>query len=224
MAELAQVEVSEETASSGAAVGGETPESGAHESMAPEVAQLRMARPRARRPVSHVPVSVFGAVPVRCSSWGIKQVTLSGQWEPLSFGDGRVNHQEWPLSELSEENVRARWGDGRYRVMWYESTPGGGRKFMCMGRIVDFASPELAAPPAPAPAASSAPDSLGPLTEALKVLAVIRGAADEKIDGMVKLAQVIGGDQHCYQTPANRLVSGRDYFARDGLHQSYRPV
>lgn len=188
-------EESEETQHDGVGVVTATPEDGAE-----------LPRARVRRRVAHVPVSVFGAVPERCTAWGIKRASLGGRWEVLSHGDGTVKGQEWPLDALTIENVRAWWGPGKFRVMWFEPTEGGGRKFMCLGRVVEF---EPEAPPvvvraAPAPAASGGGDMLSGLDATLRVLDVIEGRADAKIEGMHKLALVIAGGG------ASRGISGDD--------------
>lgn len=173
------------------------------------VNEKEIALPRARRAAprvpSGVPVSVFGAVPIRASAWGIKRRNSVGHWDVLSHGESNVRRQEWPISELSEETVRARWGAGHYRVQWFEVTANGGRRFMCLGREVEF---EDAHTPAPAPAfvpssgGAAVSDPLGPLTDAMRVIDLIEARADGKIEGMARLAQIIGG--------GNRGISGED--------------
>lgn len=110
----------------------------------------------------------FGVPGPDVTHWGMMKRDARNKEERLTAPtlDG-AHTNTWPLSELSVEEVRNRWGDGSYRTFWVIEDPdaalpeqrrrSGGRGRDC--RIVGNAAAQWGTPPAmpqlpPAPAGS----------------------------------------------------------------------
>lgn len=158
--------------------------------------------PRARSAPAHIEISAFGAVPKNALRWGINRATLHGDWDTLKHGTDGVLHEDWPIDELSEANVRERWGAGTYRVSWWTATPRGGRKFICNGRIVTFEGPTQAAPPAPAAPRVAPSSGLGGFDEAIRVMSVIDDQSNQKLANLVTLVRTFNQPAPAPPAPA----------------------
>lgn len=164
------------------------------------VMPLPRAKPRAA--VAAGPISPFGAVPRAATAWGIrKKPDVGGAWgrelEWAGPGD-TLAVREWPLEELSEAEIRRRWGPGIYQVHWFKTTDTGGRGHLSYGREVTVL-PAIA-PSSPAPA--SPPAGVSALAEALQMMqildqqsadrrAAITAEANQQIAGMAQLATIM---------------------------------
>jgi hypothetical protein len=126
------------------------------------------------------------------NTWGIGRKER-GKWERLYYPDASGTHiKEWPLSELSLDTVRDRWGSGEFRVYWFGHYPeaetaeerwvngGSGTAF-----VLEAAPPTRIGAPAAAPPVSS-------MDEAAKWLAMIQGSVQSNLSGVVQLAAAIG--------------------------------
>lgn len=158
-----------------------TEAAGANAGSAPE----RSSRPQASRRKPAREISVFGAVPADCTSWGVKRQTRSGGWDAVSFGDGGVELHQFPLSELTDDVIPARWGAGTYKVQWWRPGEGGGRKFLGQGPPITYKDPSARAVDA---TAVHAPDPLG---QHLEFMRMVGTEAQAKIDSTLALARAL---------------------------------
>lgn len=163
-------------------------------------------RPRKRgqaRPVAvaapDIPLSPFGAVPTNTTHWAIRRRNaVTGKFEPLSYakeGDS-VEGWEWPLSELSFETIRDRWGAGVFRTSWIGATARGARAHIAQGRIITLRD-MTPAPTAPvvAPPLIAGEGLPAGFNTALAVLNVIEQRSSAQITAMAQLAQMMGGNR-----------------------------
>src|SRR5688572_16190490 len=66
---------------------------------------------------------VFGVPNPEVNAWGITKKD-HGKWVRQTHADANGTHlREWPLSELTLDEVRNRWGAGAYRVQWFIHDP-----------------------------------------------------------------------------------------------------
>lgn len=105
---------------------------------------------------------------------------------------------EWPLSELTAEVVRERWGEGTYKIGWLKPEPTTGKlKFVTCGRtrVVPRLTPTASAPDAvtssPAAASSLPPE----WTQTFALMNVIEKMSDSKLTGLAKLAEIMAPRQ-----------------------------
>jgi hypothetical protein len=138
-------------------------------------------------------ISPFGHVPLSCTHWGIRRAGISGQWETPSWGEpgSTVEAREWPIADLSVDNVLARWGEGVYQVQFLTVQGRGGRKHISYGRIVKLKKQAPAAT-APAATAPAMPTGLEGLTLAMQLTKLIGSEADAKVNGFAQMAQLMG--------------------------------
>ena len=165
--------------------------------VSPPPVALRPIRPRARAapPIPAGALSNFGGVPQSATHWAMTRRTPIGNFEPLAWAPpgSSVAVREWPLAELSEKEVEARWGLGCYRVQWIAPTVNGGRKYLRAGlRTFDIVRPTPipSAEPAPSSPSSAAPDPFG---GAFQLMDLIERRTDGKLDSLVKLSSLLGG-------------------------------
>lgn len=165
-------------------------------------AETQLPRARARKAVDVVPVSPFGGVPRDANAWGIRKKTEVSTWTKdleWSAPGATIALKEWPLEQLSEEEVRRRWGPGTYAVHWLKSGSNGARGHIAYGREVTIL-PAVAPSPASSPAAPST--SAAGLNDALQMMQLLDQAAAERrasitaeanqtINGMAQLAAVM---------------------------------
>lgn len=151
-----------------------------------------------------MPMSVFGQWPHLATHWGISRRTQSGAWQRLSHpsSEGVVLH-EWPLEELTEANVRERWGSGTFKTIWDGTTDRGGRVRVGSGRVVTFNPVEeqpAAAQHAP-PSIGSAPttDMAGTLSFAMQLIGMADQRASQQVESIVRLAGL--GDPNRVASP-----------------------
>lgn len=159
---------------------------------APRTRPRAVPLPRAADP--NVPLSIFGGVPEGVTHWRMRRRMLGGGWEPLVWSEpGAIAAgQVWPLSELKEEIVRARWGAGRYQPQWCKPTGGGGMHVLRGGREVDILPEAPAAPAAPAALAPST--SFGPeVDRTLQMMRMITTEADAKMSSVLQFAAALAG-------------------------------
>lgn len=154
---------------------------------APRVAVAR-ARQRSRN--SGREISNFGTIPEGTTHWGVKRETRSGAWDPLSFGAGAVQSHTWPLDELTDDAIVARWGYGTFRTQWFKPNEGGGARFICQGSKVTYKEPTR---DAPAPSAAE-PRNVA-MREHLEFLELVNSSAQSKIDSTLALARALRGDR-----------------------------
>lgn len=98
----------------------------------------------AAKPATAFDVETFGVPPPKATHWTAHRLTPNadgnGSGTPLSFQGGRgLNLREWPIAELTLENLRRRWGPGRYRIGWIAATKSGRREAMGRGKNVELA-------------------------------------------------------------------------------------
>lgn len=150
--------------------------------------------------VMPVPISCFGSVPESAEYWGIQRTGMGGAWEVLAYGTpgSGVELREWPLAELSEAEVRRRWGAGLYRVQWLKGNGRGGRAAIGYGRTFKLTAPESAsAPLAPAPSPLSSLNE--GLSLATQIMGMVEAKADSKVDHVMQMAKFyadIGGGRN----------------------------
>ncbi len=156
---------------------------------------LPRAVPVARTPDPTVPVSNFGGVPENATHWRVRRRVLGGGWEHLSHAEhGSIAAVSvWPLSELSEELLQARWGAGRYEVQWVKPMPGGGSRVLRGGRQIDILPP----PPPPSPQPSTPGVTFGPeVDRTLQMMRMITTEADAKMSSVLQFAAALAGRQN----------------------------
>ncbi len=151
-------------------------------------------RPRAVREVETAPVAIniYGAVPATATAWACHKQGLHGAFEVLSWGEPgeTAELREWPLSQLSEDEIRRRWGAGTFQCQWLKATETGGRRNLQRGRIFTLRAPEAVAPP-PAAVASSPLGESFDLT--MRVMAMIEKQSDQKVNNVMQMARELGG-------------------------------
>lgn len=126
----------------------------------------------------------FGLIPAIADGWTAEKSRSGGGFEALSFPspDGGVDRTRWPMSELTVENLRSRWGPGDYVVSLYRSNGAHYLKKCPMVRIN---------PPAAAPPPSVAPSSF---QEALTFMNAAKKEAQDTVNMVVSLA-ALGGNR-----------------------------
>lgn len=94
----------------------------------------------------------WGAFPIETTHWGLHRRSVAGAWEKMSWApEGeKVDATEWPIADLTVDNVAGRWGAGTYVIHWFGLSPAGGRRYISKGREFHI-RPEtpVAAQPAP---------------------------------------------------------------------------
>lgn len=150
------------------------------------------ARPVRKRVIPpddpRVPVSHWGSVPARVTHWSCTKRGVNGEWTSLGWsppGSG-VELREWPLTELSDDTIRQRWGPGVYRCGWYGPNGSGGRSHLGRGREVTILPLGVAAPIEPPT------DALGPgFAQAVAVMDMIERRANTQLTSIAQLATVL---------------------------------
>ncbi len=118
-------------------------------------------------------------------------------WVRLTHPDANGTHlREWPLSELTQETVRERWGSGDYKVYWFANDPdnvdpGSRHRPAGNGPIVTFDEPEKQRIPAPLPVAPPPPPT--GFEQALQFMALADQRAATQLQSIIATAQTLGG-------------------------------
>lgn len=155
-------------------------------------------RPRARRadPDDRAP-SPLGLIPAGVGWWGISKRNDLGVWESQGWaapGAG-VESREWPLAELTEATIRARWGAGHFEPHWIRVTPNGGRRVLRGAREIRILPLPVEASPAPPPPVAAG----SPLGEAFalarELRAMVKDESDTTLNGLATMAQMFAGRQ-----------------------------
>lgn len=134
---------------------------------------------------------VVGVPKESVDSWGInKRPRKSAPFDRCKYPDSSgAIVQTWPLSELSLETIRERWGDdGEYRVCWFngQTSEGGGRVF-------GFDAPEPArvrtvAPETPAPAAPIASRLPSELLQTFELMGILQAQSSAQLKSTLEVA------------------------------------
>lgn len=156
-----------------------------------------VARPKARRNVPEsaaaagISVGQFGAVPRAATHWlANRRSPVTGEWEPMGYAapGATAEERQWPIAELSVEEMQRRWGPGTYQVRWVSPNAQGGRRVMVGAHEVRILPPPAAAPPPAAPSGIMN----GAVREALDLMNVFEAMADSKLKGMASLMALVG--------------------------------
>jgi hypothetical protein len=129
-------------------------------------------RARRRENAPEVPrAGVFGSVPVDATHWRVKRIGLNGAWEPLThpLPDGTLAVSEWPITELTPDTLRDRWGAGTFQIVWYGPGENGRLRHITQSGTIKVLPPAVVAPVA-APAAPAARDGFGEVERALVMM------------------------------------------------------
>jgi hypothetical protein len=142
---------------------------------------------------------VFGVPNPEVNAWGITKKE-HGKWVRQTHPDANGTHlREWPLSELTLEEVRDRWGAGSYRVQWFVHDPeheepgqrhrsgGTGPVFELEGAGVPRVTVPQA-PPAPTPSAAT-----GGFDLAVQFMRMADERVSSQLTSIATLAQAIAG-------------------------------
>jgi hypothetical protein len=98
---------------------------------------------------------VMGKVPVGATHWSVRRKgALSWEWCTFAGDDG-VARQEFPISTLTVECVRDRWGSGTYRIM-FVAIGRGVRQVSGNGKIFELTAAQRGGTPRPTGRAADA--------------------------------------------------------------------
>jgi len=157
---------------------------------------LPVARPKRE---AHAPnESAFGIVAPEVRTWTCSRLGDTGHAEKLMSPNSRGTEVgEWPIHELSEEEIARRWGAGMYTVRWFGAHPstgarhprGGSKPFRITQDLVDRVRP----PPPPAPAAAPpVPGLPAHMAETFALMGFLDQQSDRKLNGIVQAATLLG--------------------------------
>jgi hypothetical protein len=123
----------------------------------------------------------FGPSPDGATHWGLHRLAatgLKGEAEKYKNPDGIVVNR-WPLSELSVDEVRRRWGQGRFQVQWF-ALDGATHQNKGKGFVFELAADEVA---------TEAPGPTDPVSQILAIQDRARATADRDLERILTLAQ-----------------------------------
>lgn len=143
----------------------------------------------------------WGTPGVDVNAWGIGKKNGEGKLRACEYqaADGTFVRQ-WPLSELTADNILERWGPGEYRVAWWQIDPSNPdpterSKPRGSGRYFRMADPPTvrAAAPSPAPSAPTRAPLVGGFAEALELMALIDSRANASQERTLQMAAAMAG-------------------------------
>lgn len=146
--------------------------------------------------------STFGAIPGRAVYWSLEKETTGGQIQKMSYPNATNTAyvSEWPIVELTEENVRDRWGGGMFRVRWHGLSAAGGRVMLGQGRLVQVIG--TVAPPTPAAPHAPSPGPTDDITRTLQLMSVFEDRSQKNLTGILQAASAIAAQSHSGMDPA----------------------
>ena len=152
-------------------------------------------------PPATPPVHSFGVPPPGTTTWMMTRRPLGmhgkGGWQKCSSADESGTHvREWPLSELTPDVVRSRWGAGEYRVGWLAIDPEtGAREGKGSGPAVILEPEAVATPVRPTAPAAPPPPPFGnpsaPMNDferAIQVMTVLDQRANNTLTRSLEIA------------------------------------
>ena len=142
-------------------------------------------------------VKVVGEPNEHVTHWAMSRNRKDGGWLRLDYPDGDgVRIRVWPLSELTIDEVRRRWGPGEYRAHWLQVDPEAeqGKRNISAGHGTPFALDPIAEPepPPPPPAAPAMPIGGGDMAAAfqfaLQLSQMTQRDADRQLQSLLALS------------------------------------
>lgn len=121
----------------------------------------------------------FGPISASAEAWTAEKARAGGGFEPLSFPSPEegVDRLRWPMSELSVETLRSRWGPGDYTVTLYRA----GGSYLKKCPMVRISAPPAVPPPTVAPST---------FAEALTFMNAAKKEAQDTVQMVVALAGI----------------------------------
>lgn len=136
----------------------------------------------------------MGNPPDLATHWSLMRLTPEdrkrGQFERWPDTDG-VMLQRWPLSDLSLETVRSRWGHGLYRVQWFSADGQSSGATMGLGAVFELQPIDV---PAPTPT--------DPVSQYRAAVAEMEDRSAREIDRAIGLVARLQGSPSAVAVPA----------------------
>jgi len=220
---MQQVELSDDLVSGLAGVSERSGEDDAPAVKAEESAETR-PRAQARRPAGPSrtadlppPPIVIDPLkfPASNSYWAAKKRNSLGEWEVMMYAPegSQIAAREWPIADLSEGNLIARWGAGDYTITGVKPTPNGGRQYVGPGRLVRVTAPRVA-PAAPPSEVAASVFASGPATDVFNMMSMLEKMVDAK---QARVSEAATAQTNQLMAIAQMMTGGAQAQARGGL-------
>ncbi len=174
---------------------------------------------------------VIGFPNERVNAWGIARF-VDGKWVRQTFADESGAHvRDWPLEELSLEEVRARWGAGEFRVMWFVHDPANedaSKHFRALGHGKPFRLEEEPPTRVQARAAAAAPGAslFGPEFErAMALVQMGDERASRQLTATMTMAAALAGRSNGLDaTTLSMILENQSRATAEAVRQALTPV
>lgn len=144
--------------------------------------------------------TTVGQVNENVTHWGISRLEKGKPQRLETPNDAGVSVREWPLDDLTVENLRARYGAGEYRCHWFQNDPDNdepSKRHISQGHSRVFRlEPETASAVVAPPAAglpSAVTQSGASLAELLQFMTALTQASDARAERSISAIATLAG-------------------------------